>query len=248
MPGCNPRGRPGVPTDMTADRREAGTATPVPDVETDALRRELTRDLDAGFGEVVRVHGGVVYSVARSLSRDPADAEDLAAEAMLRAYRALRRYDAERIAALALRPWLLTILRNTARNRARDAARRPDPPPRFEPVEDHSADPGPADRAEQAESQRHLGAALARLPEVQRTAVVLRHVQGLPTSEVAQVLGCKEGTAKSHISRGLARLRTVLAGAAPGDGPHDVLAARRAVRTGPDRTAHRELTPGRGRR
>lgn len=170
---------------------------------------------DEQFAGVVREHRDLVYSVARSFVATPADAEDLAAETFLRAYRALCGYDAERVAALAARPWLLAILRNTARNRARDAARRPAPPPSFEPADDASAEPGPAERAEGAEQQRRLGAALRELPEVQRTAVALRHVQGLPTAEVAQVLGCAEGTAKSHVSRGLARLRTILEGSHP---------------------------------
>lgn len=175
----------------------------------------LARDLDAGFAELVRRHRDLLYSVARAFVRDPTDAEDLAADTLLRAYRGLSGYPAERIATLAVRPWLLTILRNTARNRARDATRRPAPPPPFEPVDDPSPEPGPAERVERDELQRHLGAALAQLSPVQRTAVVLRHVHGLPTSEVAQVLGCADGTAKSHISRGLARLRTLLAPAEP---------------------------------
>lgn len=182
-------------------------ATPGPD----PVPGLLARDLDRGFAEVVRRHRDLLYSVSRTFTPSPADAEDLAAEALLRAYRALCGYSAQRIEALAVRPWLLTILRNTARNRARDAARRPAPPPRFEPVgDDPSHEPGPAEQAERGDLQRTLRAALATLPEVQRTAVVLRHVQGLPTSEVAHVLGCKEGTAKSHVSRGLARLRDVL--------------------------------------
>ena len=186
----------------------------------DVVARLLARDLDRGFAEVVRVHRDLLYSVARSFTRTPADAEDLAADALLRAYRALCGYSAERIEALALRPWLLTILRNTARNRARDAARRPAPPPRLEPVgDDPTHEPGPAEQAERGELQRALGAALAELPEVQRIAVVLRHVQGLPTSEVAQVLNCKDGTAKSHVSRGLARLRDVLGDAPPARTP-----------------------------
>lgn len=174
------------------------------------LRAALARDLDAGFADLVRAHGDVVHSVARALTARPSDAEDLAADALLRAYRALRGYDADRIAALAVRPWLLTILRNAARNAARDAGRRPAPPPAFEPADEPTTEAGPADLAEHADTRRELGAALAGLPEVQRTAVVLRHVVGLPTGEVADVLGCKEGTAKSHISRGLARLRTLL--------------------------------------
>ncbi len=181
------------------------------------LRHALIADLDAGFTAVVRVHERVVYSVALRLSRRPADAEDLAADALLRAYRALCGYDAARIRELRVRPWLLTILRNTARNAARDADRRPGPPPVFEPVEQAAAGPSVEHQVEQDDVQREWGELLAGLPDLQRTAVVLRHVVGLPTSEVAEVLGCPDGTAKSHISRGLTRLRALLV--EHGDGP-----------------------------
>jgi RNA polymerase sigma factor (sigma-70 family) len=198
---------------MLADMRQTrGERCAAGDEDRDAgLRLALVADLDAGFAEVVRAHERVIYTVALRLSSDRADAEDLAAEAFLRAYRALRGYDAARIEALRLRPWLLTIVRNTARNAARDASRRPAPPPAFEPVEEPAGGPGVEQQAERHEVQQALGAALARLPEVQRAAVVLRHVVGLPTSEVAEVLRCADGTAKSHLSRGLARLRALLA-------------------------------------
>jgi RNA polymerase sigma factor (sigma-70 family) len=174
------------------------------------LRLGLIVDLDAGFADVMRAHERVVHSVALRLTATPADAEDVAAEAFLRGYRALRGYDAARIRELRLRPWLLTILRNTARNAARDAARRPDPPPAFEPAEPAVGGPSVEQQVEQNLRQDDWARLLARLPEAQRTAVVLRHVEGLPTSEIAEILGCPEGTAKSHVSRGLARLRALL--------------------------------------
>lgn len=174
------------------------------------LRAALAADLDAGFAQVVRTHGRVVHAVALRLGRAE-DAEDLAAEAFLRAYRALRGYDPARIAALRPRPWLLTILRNTARNAARDAGRRPAPPPAAEPPEAPAAGPTVEELAESDDAQRAWGELLARLPETQRIAVVLRHVEGLPIAEVAAALGCPEGTAKSHVSRGLTRLRALLA-------------------------------------
>jgi RNA polymerase sigma-70 factor (ECF subfamily) len=174
------------------------------------LQQALLADLDSGFADVVHAYEPVLYAVALRLSRRPADAEDLSAEAFLHAYRALRGYDAERISTLALRPWLLTILRNITRNAARDAARRPDPPPAFEPAEQLTTAPSVEQQVEQRDVARELGAVLAALPEIQRTAVVLRHVIGLPTSEVAEVLGCPDGTAKSHIWRGLRRLRALL--------------------------------------
>lgn len=180
------------------------------------LRRAMVADLDAGFAEVVRCHERVVYSVALRLSNRPADAEDLAAEAFLHAYRALRGYDDERIRTLRLRPWLLTIVRNAARNAARDAARRPGPPPDFEPAEQPASGPTVEQQAERNDVRGELGTVLAQLPEVQRVAVVLRHVADLPTTEVAEALGCPDGTAKSHISRGLQRLRTLLTTERPG--------------------------------
>ncbi len=196
------------------DVRAPDTACPPPDGgpgEADAaLAAHLAADLDGGFAVLMERHRAVVWSVARRFVADPADAEDLAADAFLRAYRALRGYDAARLAALRIRPWLLTILRNTARNAARDRARRPEPPPSFETAEQHATGPGVEQQAESSQLQRDLGAALARLSEVQRTAVVLRHVVGLGTGEVAEVLGVAEGTAKSHVSRGLARLRPLV--------------------------------------
>lgn len=183
-----------------------------PDEVEEQLRVGLVVDLDAGFTDVVRVHERVVYSVALRLTQRCEDAEDLAADAFLRAYRALRGYDVARIKELRLRPWLLTIVRNTARNAARDASRRPGPPPGFEPVEPTAAGPSVEQQIEQDQAQREWGRLLARLPEYQRVAVILRHVEGLPTSEVAEILGCPDGTAKSHISRGLNKLRTLMTG------------------------------------
>ena len=174
------------------------------------LRLGLIVDLDAGFGDVVRTHERIVYSVALRLSPTSADAEDVAAETFLRAYRALRDHDAARIRTLRIRAWLLTILRNTARNAARDAGRRPGPPPAFAQAEAAVTGPSVEQQVEQDLTQREWAGLLGRLPEAQRTAVVLRHVEGVPTGEIAQILGCPEGTAKSHVSRGLRRLRALL--------------------------------------
>jgi RNA polymerase sigma factor (sigma-70 family) len=187
------------------------TSAVVLDGIEERLRLGLIVDLDAGFGEVVRAHERVVYSVALRLSATRADAEDVAAETFLRAYRALLRYDALRLRSLRIRPWLLTILRNTARNAGRDAGRRPGPPPEFEPVEPADTEPSVEQQVEQDLVHREWARLLGRLPEAQRTAVVLRHVEDVPTGEIAEILGCPEGTAKSHVSRGLRRLRALLA-------------------------------------
>jgi RNA polymerase sigma factor (sigma-70 family) len=197
----------GVLLDMVHDR---GDEPATVDETAEALGLALVADLDSGFAGVVRSYERIVYSVALQLTGRATEAEDLAAEAFLRAYRALRGYDEGRIRSLRLRPWLLTIVRNTARNIARDASRRPGPPPGVEPAERPAAGPSVEQHVEGLEVQRQLDALLSQLPDPQRLAVVLRHVAGLPTAEVAEALGCPEGTAKSHVSRGLQRLRALL--------------------------------------
>jgi RNA polymerase sigma-70 factor (ECF subfamily) len=188
----------------------------VADADPDALRvaAALARDLDDGFAELVRTYQGLVYAVALRTTGHRADAEDLAAEALLRAYRSLADHLADDpddawLRTLAPRPWLLTIVVNVRRNQVRDAARRPRTDGATLP---DSPVPGPTveEHAEHREATEHLAGLLARLPETQRTAVVLRHVTDLPLVEVAEVLGCPVGTAKSHVSRGLARLRALV--------------------------------------
>lgn len=176
--------------------------------EAQVLLVRLADDLDAGFVDLMRAYQQAVYSVALRTSGQPFDAEDLAAEAFLRAYRALRGYDRERILALRPRAWLLTIVLNTWRNWVRDLSRRP----RQILLDDHADLPvgglSVEERGERHETWHELSDLVGRLPDPQRIAVVLRHVVGLPIAEVAAVMGCSQGTAKSHVSRGLQRLRS----------------------------------------
>lgn len=128
------------------------------------------------------------------------EAEDLAQETFIRAYRALCQYDRSRIEALDVEPWLWTIALNIGRNNLRNRARRPTyvelgEPGGFEP--------------EIVDSQA-WDSRFSKLTKNQRNAVVLRHVVGLGTAEIAHVTGRPEGTVKADIHRGLARLRTVM--------------------------------------
>ncbi|MGQ0838184.1 RNA polymerase sigma factor [Actinokineospora sp.] len=174
---------------------------------TDALLAALADDLDAGFADLVRAYQRIVYSVALRVSGVPVEAEDLAAESFLLAYRALRGYGPERIRALRPRSWLLTILLNTWRNSVRTASRRPAQTSMADLPEPATTAPGVEELVVRGETGRELGALVARLPERQREAVVLRHVVGLPVAEIAAILRIPEGTVKSHVSRGLRGLR-----------------------------------------
>jgi len=177
---------------------------------TDDLPRRLSLDLEGAFPDVVAGYQQAVFSTALRMSPRPEDAADIASEAFLRAYVALRGYSAERIGELQLRAWLLTIVLNLLRNEARAAGRRPAQVVLEEWSPVHDGREGPEDQSQRHDGQARLGGLLTELPDAQRTAVVLRHVVGLPYAEMAAVMGCPEGTAKSHVARGLQRLRALI--------------------------------------
>ena len=166
----------------------------------DELTSQLARDLDQAFPLVVEVMGSQLFWGLRRICGDHQDAEDLTQETFIRAYRALGGYDADRVRSLQLRPWLWTIAMNLGRNHIRDSSRRPT----YVELATEAAtdDPEPVDSA--AWDRR-----LSALSEAQRKAVVLRHVVGLGTAEIATATGRPEGTVKADIHRGLARLRQI---------------------------------------
>ncbi len=174
----------------------------------------LADDLDASFEGLVLAHQDRVYSIALRMLGDPRDAEEAAQDALVRAYRALAGYDAARIRELRLRPWLATIVLNLCRSRL---ARRPAAartalsldlalPGELEPRLDERR--GPAAIADNRAAARDWADLLLALPPAYRSAVVLRHVDGLSYPELAIALDRPEGTVKAQVHRGLALLRT----------------------------------------
>ncbi|MBI2776530.1 MAG: RNA polymerase sigma factor [Chloroflexi bacterium] len=182
-----------------------------------ALAARLATDLDRAFPTLVEAHQDRLYTIALRLLGDPRDAEEVAQDALVRAYRAMDGYEADRIRALQLRAWLAAIVVNLSRNRRRRLDER-SPPLRLEPLVDSGFEPrttherdAPPERAIRRESIRGLAAALLTLPPGPRAAVILRHVDGLSVAETAAALDRPEGTVKAQVSRGLDQLRTHLA-------------------------------------
>ena len=162
--------------------------------------------MDAAFPELVTHHEDLVFGIALRASGRPVDAEDLAQEAFVRAYRALRTYPAARIASLRVRGWLAAIVGNLARDRAR--RRSPSTAP-LDGVAGWLEDgtPGPERMALQRESTRAWRERLETLPDAYRVAVELRHIDGLSYPELAEALGRPLGTVKSDVHRGVRLLR-----------------------------------------
>jgi len=182
----------------------------------DALITALAADLDGSFERLVLGHQDRIYSIALRMLGDPRDAEEAAQDAFVRAYRALTGYDGIRIRELRLRPWLATIVLNLCRSRL---ARRAGPvattlsldldlPARLEPRTDEAASPAAISASRAAISD--WAGLLQTLPFAYRSAVILRHVDGLSYPELAIALDRPEGTVKAQVHRGLALLRTAL--------------------------------------
>ncbi len=155
----------------------------------------LADDLDAGFAAFVRAHSGPVYSTALRLSGSRAEADDLAQETFVRAYRALRRFDAEQ----AARPGVAAL---APHHHAEPVAQPPAPcgAPTAEQARGTPSVGGgrPAARAPRrpprtSEESRLLVGLLGELPEHHRVPVVLRHVVGLSYAEIASTLDCPGG-------------------------------------------------------
>lgn len=185
-------------------------------VHDEQLTAALAADLDGSFEALVRAYQDRLYAFGLRLTGSPRDAEEIAQDALVRAYRALRRYPAERVVTLRLRAWLFQVTVNVARNRMR-ARRLAEVPLLLEDgtrdgLLDHPADAAeqPEQQAERRADQEHLAAIVAALPERYRAAVVLRHVQGLGYAEIAVILGQPAGTVKSNVHRGVAYLRAAL--------------------------------------
>jgi RNA polymerase sigma-70 factor (ECF subfamily) len=165
-----------------------------------------TLDREAAFRQYVVPEMDVLFRVARSLTRRDADAEDLVQDTLVRAYRAIDRFDGR-----YPRSWLLTILRNTNINNTRkkrpELVRDPDDPtiPDEADTSPSSADPERA--AIDASIDPVLVDAYHALPKKFRDAVELVDIDGLTYQEAAGLLGIPVGTVMSRLHRARTRMR-----------------------------------------
>ncbi|MEJ6394351.1 RNA polymerase sigma factor [Gymnodinialimonas sp. 2305UL16-5] len=146
------------------------------------------------------------YRHAARVLGNAAEAEDVAQEALLRLWRAARTWQADGAAKPST--WLHKVVANLAIDRLRRSGRS------VELGEDDFADPSPGAEARLQEAGRRdaLDAALASLPERQRQAVILRHIEGLSNPEIAEILDVGVEAVESLTARGKRALKAALAG------------------------------------
>src|SRR5947209_5119982 len=188
---------------------------PIQDVNEATLIRRIRdgeRDL---FYELIRPYERRVYAAAFALLRNEADAEDVAQEAMLKAFRNIHQFRAE----ARFSTWLIQITINEARMR-----RRKEHAHMIEPIADRQDEEGnytprdfadwreiPSETLERKEVREKLAGALASLGEIYRDVFVLRDVEQLSIEETAKALSISTASVKTRLLRARLMLRDLLA-------------------------------------
>jgi RNA polymerase sigma-70 factor (ECF subfamily) len=157
------------------------------------------------FRLLVQQHMKQAYNVAFGFVGDHDTAADVVQEAFVRAHRSLGSFRGE----ADFGTWLHRIVVNLAMNRLRsDRSRLQREVPTDHPSASYAAeDPQPG---QGADVRAHIERALHELPTLQRAVVILRHLDGLSTKQVSAILRCSEGTVKTHLYRGLRKLKAKL--------------------------------------
>lgn len=158
---------------------------------------------ERAFERLVRDHQDRIFALSLAMTGNRHDAEEVAQDTFLRAYRALCTYPPERVQELKQKPWLNRIAINVVRNRVRGVKPRLVELNGSEP--DHGS--GPEENVLRRAEIDALAARVAQLPARFREAVVLHHVQELTYEEAAETLGQPVGTVKANVHRGLKMLR-----------------------------------------
>jgi RNA polymerase sigma-70 factor (ECF subfamily) len=160
-----------------------------------------------GFEQTVLPHLDAAYNLARWLTRNDQDAQDVTQEACLRAFRFFDGYQGGN-----MRAWLLTIVRNTCYTWLRQN-RPPGSPVEFDEEihsDESTSGADPEIQALASADKETLRRALEELPDVFREALVLRELEGMSYQEIADVTSVSLGTVMSRLARARTRLRESL--------------------------------------
>jgi RNA polymerase sigma factor (sigma-70 family) len=175
--------------------------------EAELLARARGGDEDA-YAALVRTHQDVAFRTAVLITQDAAEAEEATQDAFVKAWRALGRFRPD----APLRPWLLAIVANEARNRRRAAGRRAALAARAPRGSERA--PSAEAVAVAADDRTSLLDALGRLRVDDRLVLGCRYLLELSEAETAAALGVRLGTVKSRTARALGRLREEVGDAA----------------------------------
>lgn len=174
---------------------------PISDMDSALVARALAGEEVAFEVLVVKYQRGVAAAVRRFV-RDDRITEELTQDVFMRVYLSLASFDP----AGSFQAWLFTIARNLAKSYLRSPQNRMEDQPRESLVEDavsssHRVAPSPEEEAMAHQLFGRIDAEVEALPDVQRTALLMREVEGLDYGSIAEKLAMPVNTVKSHIYR-----------------------------------------------
>ena len=187
--------------------------------EEQSLVTALKAGSESAFALLIAQYSRPVYSlIARSL-RDPADAADVTQEVFVKVFRNIHSFHGE----ASLRTWIYRIALHEASNQRRWWTRHKRQETTLDDTQENddgesyslvdtlaTGEASPFENVSRAQTRKRVEAALAEVPEVFRTAVVLREIEGFAYEEIAEILQTNVGTVKSRLMRGRAALREAL--------------------------------------
>ena len=190
-----------LPSPLRVVRQEARVATEVADEEL----VERLRDGDvAAYDQIVNRHMRTAFSIAYRLLGQREDAEDLVQDAFMVALEKIDTFrEGNRFA-----PWFFRILVNRGLNARKSRSLRQTD---ALPPDISTREPTPHVEAERSEMRDHIDAAVAVLPERQRTIVKLFELEGFSSPEIAEMLELSDGTVRWHLHQARQTLRQALA-------------------------------------
>jgi RNA polymerase sigma-70 factor (ECF subfamily) len=163
------------------------------------LVERLQRGEEAAFDELLSRYKHPVINFCYRLLGDAGDADDVAQEVFVRVYQRIGDYRPRG----KFTTWLFAMARNACIDRLRYRKRHP--------TESLENAPEPATTAQYDDAGEHIAAAIAELPEEQRTAIVLAEYHDLSYAEIAGVMKCSEKSVESRLYRAKHTLRQKLA-------------------------------------
>jgi RNA polymerase sigma-70 factor (ECF subfamily) len=157
------------------------------------------------FQSLVERHMKRTYNIAFSFVGDHDSAEDIVQEVFIRVHSSLSAFRGE----AELGTWIYRITTNLSLNHVKQRKRHVE---RTVNVMDAAATSLAShdNHADESDRRAHIERALHELPTLQRAVVILRHLEGLSTRQVSHILKCSEGTVKTHLFRGLKKMRNKL--------------------------------------
>ncbi len=181
-----------------------------PDWQRDLALAERARGGNAvAFAEIVKAHQGLVWHMSWRMLQQRQEAEDCCQEVFLRVHQSLHQFRGES----TLGTWIGRVAFSVALRMAQKRKLRIDLPGDQEPDMAFQAigsgEDVQRDHAD-AEQLQCLHDAIEQLPSLPRTVLGLHYRDGLAVAEIAQIMDCPEGTVKSHLNRGRARLKAAL--------------------------------------